>query len=406
MLTKDENELLTRVGPGTPAGELLRRYWHPIAVAKELTEEQPAKFLRVMGEDLVLFRDKSGRLGLLADRCAHRGASLSYGRVEERGIACGYHGWLYDLEGNCLECPGEPAGSKFHLTVKHRAYPVQEHVNLVWAYMGPAPAPVLTHYDTLFRKDGHRKIVVHPQLDCNWFQAMENSVDPAHLQILHQEFYGRGQRKPASTTRGFTDDVTHFEFYLTDHGIMKKRNYANGLVDEHPLLFPTILRQGPSTQMRTPIDDEHTIHIHVLFFPTKDGSEPQDAWDPPIEYTGPYKDPPDKLHPFTRFTLQHFIPQDHMAWETQGPIADRTRERLATSDKGVTMLRDLMKSEIAKVERGEDPIGVYRDPNHPMIDTNVDEGVRQLASDARAHAAGSYENDLAALYQGRKDQEG
>ena len=406
MLTKDENELLTQVGPGTPAGELLRRYWHPICAAKELTEEQPTKFLRVMGEDLVLFRDKSGRLGLLADRCSHRGASLSYGKVEERGIACSYHGWLYDVDGNCLECPAEPAESKFHLTIKQKAYAVQEHLNLVWAYMGPAPAPVLTHYDTLFRKDGHRKIIVHPQLDCNWFQAMENSVDPAHLQILHQEYYGRGERKPASTTRGFTDDVAKFEFHLTEQGIMKKRTYTNGLVDEHPLLFPCILRQGPSSQIRTPIDDEHTIHIHVLFFPTKDGSEPADAWDPPVEYTEPYKDPPDKLHPFTRFTLQHFIPQDHMAWETQGPVADRTRERLATSDRGVGMLRELMKREIAKVQRGEDPIGVYRDPNHAMIDTNVDEGVRQLASDARAPAQGTYEEDLAALYHSKGEQEG
>jgi 5,5'-dehydrodivanillate O-demethylase len=403
MLTKDENELLTRVGPGTPAGELLRRYWHPIAVAKELTEAQPTKFLRVMGEDLVLFRDKSGRLGLLADRCAHRGASLSYGRIEERGIACGYHGWLYDVEGNCLECPAEPEESKFHLTIKQQAYAVQEHLNLVWAYMGPAPAPVMTHYDTLFRKDGHRKIIVHPQLDCNWFQAMENSVDPAHLQILHQEYYGHGERKPVNTTRGFTDDVTKVEFYLTDHGVMKKRTYFNGIVDEHPLLFPSILRQGPSSQFRTPIDDEHTIHIHVLFFPTPDGSEPANTFDPPIKYTEPYKDPPDKLHPETRYTLQHIIPQDHMAWETQGPVADRTRERLATSDRGVGMLRELMKREIAKVERGEDPIGVYRDPNHPMIDTNVDEGVKQLASDARAHTQGTYEKDLSDLYQGRKD---
>src|SRR5262249_14245681 len=192
MLSHEDNELLTRVGPGTPAGELLRRYWHPIAVAKELTAEKPTQFVRVLGEDLVLFRAKSGCLGLLADRCAHRGASLSYGRVEERGIACAYHGWLYDFEGQCLECPAEPAGSNFHKTVKQAAYPVQEHLNLVWAYLGPLPAPVLTHYDTLFRRDGHRKIVVHPRLDCNWFQAMENSVDPAHLQILHQEFYGRG----------------------------------------------------------------------------------------------------------------------------------------------------------------------------------------------------------------------
>jgi 5,5'-dehydrodivanillate O-demethylase len=403
MLPKEENELLTRVGPGTPGGELLRRYWHPIAVTKELTEQHPTKFVRVLGEDLVLFRDKGGRLGLLAERCSHRGASLVYGRVEERGIACAYHGWVYDAEGNCLQCPAEPADSKFHLTVKHKAYPVQEHLNLAWAYMGPAPAPMMTHYDTLFRKDGHRNIVVHPQLDCNWFQAMENSVDPAHLQVLHQEFYGRGERKPASTTRGFTDDVTSFEFYLTDHGIMKKRHYANGTVDEHPLLFPTILRQGPSTQIRTPIDDEHTIHIHVLFFPTENGNAPENSWDPPIHYTGPYKNPAGKLHPFTRYTLQHIIPQDHMAWETQGPIADRTRERLATSDRGVGMLRDLMKREMAKVARGEDPIGVSRDPNHAIIDTNVDDGVRQLQTDARAPGRQSSRQNLMTLYQGRRE---
>jgi len=401
MLAREENEMLTKVGPGTLAGELLRRYWHPIAVAKELSAENPTKFVRVFGEDLVLFRDRSGRLGLLADRCSHRGVSLVYGRVEERGIACAYHGWLYDTAGNCLECPAEPADSKFHLTVKHRAYPVQEHINLVWAYMGPAPAPMLTHYDTFFRKDGHRKIVVHPRLDCNWFQAMENSVDPAHLQILHQEFYGRGERTPVSTTRGFTDDVASFDFYLTDHGIVKKRTYVNGTVDEHPLLFPTILRQGPSSQLRTPIDDEHTLHIHVLFFPTEDGSEPEDSWDPGVVYAEPCKDPPDKVHPFTRYKVQHIIPQDHMAWETQGLIADRTRERLATSDKGVTMLRELMKREIAKVRRGEDPIGVERDANHPLIDTNVDEGVRQMKSDARGDGKASYRHDLARLYQGK-----
>ena len=105
MLTQEENDLLTRVGPGTPAGELLRRYWHPIALARDVTPDNPTRFVRVLGEDLVLFRDKSGRIGLLADHCAHRSASLVYGRVEERGIACAYHGWLYDCDGNILETP-------------------------------------------------------------------------------------------------------------------------------------------------------------------------------------------------------------------------------------------------------------------------------------------------------------
>ena len=141
METQEMNDLLTLVGPGQPAGELLRRYWHPIAVARELTDEQPTRFLRLLGEDLVLFRDKSGRTGLLANHCAHRSASLVYGRVEERGIACAYHGWLYDTEGNVLETPPE-RNEAIMRSVKQTAYPVQEMVGLYWAYLGPLPAPV------------------------------------------------------------------------------------------------------------------------------------------------------------------------------------------------------------------------------------------------------------------------
>ena len=162
MLTQEENEMLTCVGPGTPAGELLRRYWFPVAVASELTAENPTQLVRILGETLVLFRDKSGRVGLIDDRCAHRGASLCYGRVEERGIACPYHGWLYDTKGDCLETPAEPADSKFHLTVKQKSYPVQKLVGLYWAYMGPLPAPLITNFDIWFRKDGRRKIFIQP----------------------------------------------------------------------------------------------------------------------------------------------------------------------------------------------------------------------------------------------------
>src|SRR6266513_2533571 len=140
MLTTEENRLLTEIGPGTPAGDLMRRYWYPIATATELSDENPTHFVRLLGEDLVLFKDKSGHLGLIQDHCPHRGASLLYGRVEERGIACAYHGWLYDTQGNCLETPAEPADSKLYLTVKHKAYPVQEYVGMYCAYLGPLPA--------------------------------------------------------------------------------------------------------------------------------------------------------------------------------------------------------------------------------------------------------------------------
>jgi len=383
MLSKEENEMLTRVGPGTPAGELLRRYWFPVSVAQELAEENPAKFVRILGEDLVLFRDKSGRVGLLADRCSHRGASLCYGRVEERGIACPYHGWLYDINGNCLETPAEPPESKFRFTVKHKAYPVQKFIGLYWTYMGPQPAPLIPRYDLWVRKDGTRRIVVQPQLDCNWFQAMENSVDPAHLQILHQNTAMRG-RTPPNTTRGFTDDVERFEFHEVAYGIMKRRFYRSGSIDEHPLIFPNILRQGNGTQIRVPIDDTHTRIFIIRFDPTPDGAVVEEEAELPVEYVKPYKDPPDALHPFTRFRMSEVQAQDHMSWETQGPIADRSKERLATSDRGIVMLREIMKREIEKVQSCLDPIGVIRDPSqNTVIDTKLAESLRGPESQGR-----------------------
>src|SRR5438045_6462808 len=156
-LTREENERLTRVGPGTPACELLRRYWHPVAIARELTDEQPTKFIRILGEDLVLFKDKSGNAGLIQDHCAHRGASLMHGRVEERGISCAYHGWLYDTSGNVLETPPE-RNDAIMKHVKQTAYPVQKFLGLYWAYLGPAPVPVIPRYDVWVRQDGTRWI--------------------------------------------------------------------------------------------------------------------------------------------------------------------------------------------------------------------------------------------------------
>jgi 5,5'-dehydrodivanillate O-demethylase len=232
--------------------------------------------------------------------------------VEERGISCAYHGWLMNCDGDIIETPPE-RNDAIMKNVRTTAYPLEVFLNMFWTYMGPLPIPPITRYDTLFRKGGHRNIRLHPVLDCNWFQAMENSMDPAHLQVLHQEFIGGG-REPVNTTRGYTDDVESFEFYVTEFGLMKKRTYKNGSVDEHPLVFPTILRQGASTQFRTPIDDEHTWHVHLNFYPTEDGLEPEDAFDPTIEDMGPYKRPAEAMHPEAHFTMHHVIPQDHMAW--------------------------------------------------------------------------------------------
>jgi 5,5'-dehydrodivanillate O-demethylase len=197
---------------------------------------------------------------------------------------------------------------------------------------------------------------------------MENSVDPAHLQILHQDAEGR-QRRPADTTRGFTEDVEAFDFYEVPYGIMKKRTYKVGFVDQHPLIFPNVLRLANYTQIRVPLDDTHTDVYYVHY---EEGNEAERPTEPLVEYVEPFKNPAGALHPLTRFKLDRVDAQDYMAWETQGPIADRTKERLATSDRGIVMLRELMRREIEKVQRGLDPIGVIRDPaRNTEIDTGL-----------------------------------
>jgi 5,5'-dehydrodivanillate O-demethylase len=331
------------------------------------------KFVRILGEDLVLFQTKKGELGLLHDRCSHRGASLSYGRVEERGLACAYHGWLYDIQGNCLETPAEPKGSNFCRSIKHKAYPVQKLAGLYWAYFGPPPAPAIPKYDVWARTDGWHWLRVLPQLDCNWLQAMENSVDTAHLHILHQELVTDGF-KVESTTRGTIDNLAKFEVEEFDHGLLKRRFFKDGKVEEHPLLFPTVLRQANRTQIRVPIDDTHTWIVYVHFVP--ESAEPRtNKDDVPVYYRKPFKNPPGVRHPFARFRLDQVDAQDFMAWETQGPILDRTRERLAGSDRGIVMYRDILRREINKVEQGLDPMNVFRDPNHAIIDTKMDESL-------------------------------
>ena len=186
MLSQEENQLLARVGPGTPAGRLLRRYWHVVAAAAELSAEKPKKKVRVLGEDLVLYRDQSGNYGLVAEKCSHRGASLYYGFVEEDGIRCAYHGWKYDACGKCVEQPFESPEVGFQEKIRHPAYPVVKLSGQLFAYMGPPEKkPLLPKWDLLARLDGIKKVDVCEVLQCNWLQAMENSVDPVHTYYLH-----------------------------------------------------------------------------------------------------------------------------------------------------------------------------------------------------------------------------
>ena len=357
MLSKKENERLTRVGPGTPAGEFLRRYWHPVAVAAELTQKA-IKPVRILGEDLVLYRGDNGVYGLMEERCCHRGASLAYGKVEGDNIRCPYHGWMYDPTGKCVEQPAEPANNTYKDRVKQPAYPVQKLAGLLYAYMGPKPVPLLPHYDVLVRTDGERRLVVLPRLDCNWLQPMENSVDPTHNHFLHSQRTGKPVHGDSEA------EIAKYDFEVFEHGIMKKRLARNGdgkveVINAHPLVFPNMLRQHHGKehyiQYRVPVDDTHTLFFEVYFIESGNGVSADPLADPPVEYASYHKSS-DGVYRMDKVWMQ-----DYMAWETAGPIYDRTREHLATGDKGVLVFRKLLKSQIDKVKRGRDPLGVVRD---------------------------------------------
>lgn len=363
MLSKERNERLTRVGKGTPLGELLRRYWYPIAFAHEL-DDWPVKKVRLLGEDLVLYRDGSGNLGLLHELCPHRRASLVYGPVEEVGIRCGYHGWLFDHTGRCLEQPAEPKEATFKERVTTTAYRVEELGGMLWAYLGPEPAPLLPRYD-VFVMDGLRD-VGHCVLPVNFMQIMENAVDPTHVEWLHGRYFRFLQeRTGAKAGRTFQGRHVKIAFDVFEHGIIKRR-LLEGQTEEdddwkvgHPLVFPYMMRVGGGgahqMQIRVPIDDETTWFV-LYTCHDPGGVELPPHGDRLVTYEIPW------LDERGNHIVDYIEGQDIMAWVTQGRIADRTKEHLGKGDAGIAVLRRLVFENIAKVERGEDPLGVIRDP--------------------------------------------
>jgi 5,5'-dehydrodivanillate O-demethylase len=370
FLTEEENRKLTEVGQGTPGGELLRRYWHPIVGLHQLTGEAPTAHVRILGEDLVLFHDKSGRVGLLADHCPHRGASLLYGRVEERGLACAYHGWLYDTQGNCLETPAEPNDSKLYLTVKHRAYPVQKLLGLYWAYLGPEPVPPIRRFDASAYPVQH---IMEMTYAANWVQAVENTVDGTHIYVLHQDTSGTLSGSVRSTTRGLLDQLTSLDYQEGPAGIERTMTTADGAVEDDPVVFPLTLRRVNSLVIHVPIDDTHTRKF-VVFLSTEKPIGDDPLADEPVDY---YIMPPEDgksgvgHYPDVRYQANKLRFQDVMAIETQGTIADRTAWHPGTADRGVALFERMVLREMDRVQTGFDPIGVSRDPNL-VVDTKYE----------------------------------
>lgn len=368
MLSVEENKLLTSVGRGTPAGELMRRYWLPVGVSADV-DDRP-QYVRVLGEDLVLFRTRAGEIGLLDAVCSHRGASLVYGCVEQSGLRCHYHGWLYDTTGRCIEQPGEMSRAAREEKVRQRAYPTQEFGGLVFAYMGPQPAPVLPRFDTLVRTDGVRKATVARMIACNYLQILENSMDPVHLPFVHGETI-----KVWAGVPEFTVEETEFGVRQVQYrpGPTPAERYVRSVfyilpfsrmvgipAPEDDFSTPTTIR----TIWAVPIDDTNTIEFEVRFQPGlrerklayKFESTPEDfdvSLDQPFHQ---YRAPATPRVVYPKF----FGAQDQLIQLSQGPIAQREREHLRSSDRGVVMVRKILRQAIQDVQNGKDPRGLIR----------------------------------------------
>jgi 5,5'-dehydrodivanillate O-demethylase oxygenase subunit len=366
MLSKEQNDQLTRVGPGTPMGNLLRRYWQPIAATAEF-EEEPVRPVRLLGEDLVLFRTPPGSLGLIGNRCIHRRMSLVYGIPQDNGLRCCYHGWTYNSEGVVVDMPFEPRC----LNLKIAAYPVQELGGVIFAYLGPQPIPLLPKHELFVRDDLERNIEI-TELPCNWLQCMDNSVDPIHVEHLHG-VYGGYVRGKVGKRPGFAP-ARHLkiEFDVFEYGIIKRRLLEGEPEDSdewrvgHPVIFPNTLyvaeASRPHYQIRVPVDDSHTLNFRYQGLLPKDGHAA--SREIPAQRTAPFDEQGN-----LKCSAENVSEQDMIAWVGQGLIADRSLEHLMSSDQGVALYRKLLLENMERVERGEDPMGTVRDTakNEPMI---------------------------------------
>ena len=373
---KDE---LVRVGRGTPMGELLRRYWHPVGLVEDATNVP--KKVRALGEDLVLFRDGAGRAGLLHARCRHRGTTLYYGKVEPQGIRCCYHGWLFDAQGHCLEQPCEPEGGLFKSAARQPWYPVQELYGMIFAYMGPPDRkPVLPRYECLENMDEGEFVEADDTslggggpaiIPCNWLQHYENVVDPFHVPILHGSFSG------AQFTQTMAP-MPNVQFEMSSRGVTVRstRKADNGKtfyrVTEAAL--PT-LRVVPNPRVAQysrvesigwvlPIDDE-SFRIYVAGRVKQKG----DIGRMRSKMNGKF------WWELTEEEHQQF-PGDYEAQVGQGPITIHSEERFVQSDRGIVMVRKMLRDQLDRIARGEDPIGVSFDPNAAPVEFEAGNYIR------------------------------
>jgi len=390
MLSKEQNDLVTQTGPGTSCGRFLRSYWQPIATAEEMPIGGDPMPIRIMSEDLVLFRDDKDQLGLIGQFCAHRGTDLSYGRVEDGGLRCLYHGWLFDRQGNCIDQPAEPEGRKFCDKIRHPAYPVQEKGGAIWTYMGEGEPPLIPDFGFLMAPEPNR-LAFRVIQTCNWLQGLESSADPAHTTYLHRRPAGtpsqrsgadipalRGTEPPAISTEQTNFGTRIFALHNSPNG--KKYLRVNNYV------YPCGATPSTSTgevgyQGRWFVPRDDTSHCVFEFFYRH--SEPVDK--EALRKFRAENVAPDFRHvrrPENRYLQDreeqkrggsfigmgdYFPAQDAFAIESQGAIRDRTKENLGSTDIVIAAVSRTLLKAIEQMQDGGEAPGLIRDGSEGLF---------------------------------------
>lgn len=393
MLSAEQNQLITRTGAATPGGRLLRMYWQPVALIDELEGGRPVRPVRLLGQDLVLFKDGAGKVALMDRDCPHRGADLSYGRLENEGLRCPFHGWLFDAEGRCLETPGEPAHVRLCDKVRQKTYPVMAHSGIYFAYLGDGEPPAFANLDCFAAPDTHT-FAFKGLLDCNWVQALEVGIDPAHASFLHRFFededpnaapelaYGKQFRAASAGSKWPMTKVMReypapdIDFEDAPWGLrvyaLRKIDPAVTHVRVTNLLFPQafvipLSAEMTITQWHVPVDDT-SCYWYAIF----------------TSFTTPVNKAQMRAQRLELYTLPDYVPRvgrhnrygydereqaqqtytgmgfdinvhDQWAVESQGRIQDRTREHLGTTDKVIIAFRKLLMRSIKEAQNGQRP---------------------------------------------------
>jgi phthalate 4,5-dioxygenase oxygenase subunit len=391
MLSKEDNELLCRVGPGTPMGDLMRRYWLPAMLSSELpsSDSDPLR-VKLLGEELIAFRDSNARVGLLANNCPHRGASLFFGRNEEAGLRCVFHGWKFDTGGACIDMPNEPAESDFRTKVKAVAYPCQERGGVVWTYMGPeSDPPPLPELEPNMLGDGEWTLSIY-QRECNWMQALEGDIDTSHTVFLHTGSLSQNDAPEGSWGKyALADRAPRFEVVTTDAGVMYTAyrpaetdtiyyRIAQFLFPFYAMVPTGVLGLEVRVRAWIPMDDYHTLALTMSKTSprTSTTSGLQDTRTIPngtgwldrfrcvADASNDYEIDRASQRANQSYTgIPSIYLQDQAVTESMGPIYNRPEEHLGTSDAMIIRTRRrLIDAARALRDHGTPPPGA-EDPH-------------------------------------------